>query len=226
MKLNIIFVALALSCSLPALAAPIIEPRSIEPRGLGSAWRAVAKALGKKGASSSSSSARVVEESVGMDTASETSPLSPAHHHGTPPRGYHVESPPPSHHSRESSEEPMSPPRLRQSVPGGAMVPFNPPPARAPERPYVPFEYTGPTRPVPPQGGHEIQPHYQQPAYLPHYQYPTYNQQHGWNHGGYPQGHRETDITPGYPYHPTYAHPGQSYSQYGGRPRKYSPFRD
>lgn len=235
MKLTALFVFLAITSGISTQAAPLIEPR-----GLKDAWKAVKSASGKMLGKDSAYEQRMREPFYSPDYVPQPGFEQYGNHAQTPEgemmrkvqekeaskqkgpvessssnayagsqhSGY---APSPEHApSRESSPEPMSPPRVQQSRPGGAMVPYTPPPpAPAPERPYYPFEYTGanhPYAPAPAEYSHYGQPYHQPPAYAPPY--------------GQPPSYPSYDLTPGYTYRPGHAHPDMAYSQYGNNYRK------
>ncbi|KAF6767296.1 hypothetical protein PSEUBRA_003812 [Kalmanozyma brasiliensis GHG001] len=229
MKLNAFFVALAIASSVSIHAAPLIEPR-----GFKDAWKAVKSASGKMLGKDSAYEQRMSEPFYSPDYVPQPGYEQYGNHAQTPegfmnkklqekkasknkgsvegssstayeaPPSHSYEASPEHAPSRESSPEPMSPPRAQQSTPGGAMVPYVPPPAPAPERPYHPFEYTGPNHPyapAPAEYSHYGQPYHPPPGYAPQY--------------GHSPSYPSYDLTPGYTYRPGHAHPDMAYSQYG-----------
>ena len=156
MKLNIFLVALALSTNAVTLAAPV-------PQGFGAAKKLLGKvkSIGKSGDSSAAQDLPLYV----AETQPVTHPSTPLQGHGESRQVSREPSPErtPSVHSREDSPEPLSPPRIRQSIPGTAMMPYHPPAPQPPREEYRGMYYTGPPSVV-------HQPH-QPPVEPPLYRY-------------------------------------------------------
>ncbi|GAC95095.1 hypothetical protein PHSY_002670 [Pseudozyma hubeiensis SY62] len=221
MKLNVLFVTLALcSSSTCILAAPLPQP------GVGGAFKKAFSSVFESSASKEIKNAPYYSEEYvaqpgfeqygnhaqkpgGLDKkkskgrkkgwSSESSSSS------TPPPtfsgGSHAEeSPRRSDASRELSPRPMSPPPAQPRLPGGLQLPYHHPlPLAAAEQPYVGMHHSGP----PPTYNHGYQ------ALAPPYHYPQAPQ------GGYAT-HQQLDWIGGYHPQPGYAHPSQSYGEHGG----------
>ena len=155
MKLNTFIVALALSTSAVTLAAPV-------PQGFGAAKKLLGKvkSIGKSGESSAAQDLSLyVSESQPVTHPSTLQGHGESRHVSREPSPERT----PSVHSRGDSPEPLSPPQIRQSIPGTAMMPYHPPPPQPPREEYRGMYYTGPPSVV-------HQPH-QPPVEPPLYRY-------------------------------------------------------
>ncbi|KAJ9476142.1 hypothetical protein PHBOTO_006239 [Pseudozyma hubeiensis] len=212
MKLNILFVTLALGSNTAGiLAASLPQP------GVGGAFKKAFSSVFESSASKEIKNApSYSEEYVAQpgfeqygNHAQKPSGLNKKKSKGrkedwtnesssssTPPPSFSggshaAESPRRSDASRESSPRRMSP--------APAQLPYRPPPPVAHEQPYVGMHYAGP-----PPTYHYVN----EPPHHP-YHYPQAPQ------GGYAT-HQQLDWTAGYHPQPGYAHPSQSYGEHGG----------
>lgn len=131
MKLNFVFIALALTTA--SLAAPVPSPQA-GGIGVKSAWKALKKVTSGSGSSSSKNELDIYAPEYYASLEKQV----PAHHVESPPSSpdhqalavpKHAPSSPPPIPPTEWS--PLSPPRVSHSQPGRAMMPYEPP---APQR--------------------------------------------------------------------------------------------